>query len=143
MPTRPAPFCRGNNRRCPNKATHNGLCKAHHDEAEREYDAKRPDAAARGYDAQWRETKRKYLAEHPYCECDECLAQPVWKRPPAVDVDHKDGLGPKGPRGHDPENLRAMSHSHHSRRTAQDQPGGWNRRAVRAGGVAKDDEFYL
>jgi hypothetical protein len=27
---------------------------------------------------------------------------------------------------HDEANLRAMSHSHHSRRTARDQPGGFN-----------------
>jgi 5-methylcytosine-specific restriction protein A len=138
MPSRPQPYCRGNNRQCPNKAEIKGLCKQHHDQAEREYDAKRPDAVARGYDAQWRETRRKYLAEHPYCECDQCLEAPVWKRPPATDVDHIDGLGPKGPRGHDPGNLRAMAHAHHSRRTAADQPGGWNRRPRRPGGVLKD-----
>jgi 5-methylcytosine-specific restriction protein A len=143
MPTRPAPFCRGNNRRCPNKATHNGLCKAHHDEAEREYDAKRPDATARGYDAKWRETRRQYLHDHPWCEGDECSAKPQWLRAPAQEVDHRDGLGPLGPRGHDPANLRALCKPCHSKRTARDQPGGWNRRATRAGGVAKDDEFYL
>jgi len=143
MPTRPAPFCRGNNRRCPNKAVHNGLCQDHHDEAEREYDAKRPNATQRGYDARWRETRRTYLAEHPWCEDEDCGRKPQWLRSPAADVDHIDGLGPSGPRGHDPDNLRALCKPCHSKRTARDQPGGWNRRAIRAGGVSKDDEFYL
>jgi len=44
----------------------------------------------------------------------------------ATDVDHIDGLGPNGPRGHDWSNLRALCHSHHSQRTARDQPGGWH-----------------
>ncbi|MGH6657600.1 MAG: HNH endonuclease signature motif containing protein [Actinocrinis sp.] len=138
MPTRPQPYCRGRNRRCPNKAVIHGLCKDCHDEREREYDAQRPNATARGYDARWRETRRAYLNGHPYCESDACKALPAWKRPAAREVDHIDGLGPLGPRGHDPDNLRALCKPCHSKRTARDQPGGWHR----AGGVAKDDEFY-
>ena len=45
---------------------------------------------------------------------------------PATDVDHIDGLGPQGPAGHDPANLRGYCHPHHSARTARDQPGGWH-----------------
>lgn len=121
----------------------NGLCQDHHDQAEREYDAKRPDATARGYDARWRETRRQFLQTHVYCESDTCLQLPEWHRPQASDVDHRDGLGPKGPRGHDPDNLRALCHPCHSRRTARDQPGGWNaarsRRRRGPAGLDEDD----
>lgn len=61
-----------------------------------------------------------YLLAHPICE------DPVGCIEPATDVDHIDGLGPNGPRGHDWDNLRSSCHSHHSKRTARDQPGGWN-----------------
>lgn len=49
-------------------------------------------------------------------------------RPPATEVDHVDGLGPLGPRGHDWSNLRALTKRCHSRVTARNQPGGWNAR---------------
>ncbi len=86
----------------------------------------RATAAQRGYDARWGQTRKRYLRDHPTCEhpaCDE----------PAVDVHHLDGLGPKGPRGHDPTNLQALCHPHHSiitnaampkrRRPAEQHPG--------------------
>lgn len=41
----------------------------------------------------------------------------------ATEVDHIDGLGPLGPRGFDPDNLQAMSHRHHSRKTAAETWG--------------------
>jgi 5-methylcytosine-specific restriction protein A len=128
MPTSPAGFCSGKARRCTERAVYRGLCPGCHAEQQREYDARRETAAERGYDAQWRATRAAFLEEHPQCECDDCLALPAWRRPDAVDVDHRDGLGPRGPRGHDWSNLRAMTHGHHSRRTARDQPGGWARR---------------
>lgn len=140
MPTRPQPFCRGKGRRCPNKAEINGLCRPCHDEREREYDSRRPNATERGYDAAWRETRRKYLHEHPWCEGHECSAKPQWLRAPAREVDHIDGLGPKGPRGHDPENLRSLCKPCHSKRTARDQPAGWAKRATRRGALTDDQE---
>lgn len=95
-----------------------GRCAACDQAAER----RRGTAAQRGYDSRWEATAKAYLGTHPLCECKpDCYAL-------ATDVDHIDGLGPKGPRGHDPDNLRALSRSHHSKRTAQDQPGGWNAR---------------
>ena len=130
-------MCRGNSRRCPNRAVINGLCQTHHDQAEREYDARRPSATARGYDARWRATRRQYLETHVYCESDDCRQLPEWQRAVATDVDHIDGLGPKGQRGHDPDNLRALCHSCHSKRTAADQPGGWNHRGNRSGSAVK------
>ncbi|MDT0305077.1 HNH endonuclease signature motif containing protein [Streptomonospora wellingtoniae] len=86
----------------------------------------RPTARQKGYNRRWERTRTAYLHEHPYCECDQCAALPVLLRPLAEHVHHKDGLGPLGPRGHDWDNLQALTHSHHSRETAHDQPGGWH-----------------
>jgi hypothetical protein len=81
----------------------------------------RPTATQRGYDGRWRRTRARVLRDRPLCECDDCLLLPAVRRPKATDVDHIDGKGPLGPRGHDPTNLRPMAHSHHSKRTARDQ----------------------
>ena len=81
-----------------------------------------------GYDAAWRRTRLAYLRAHPLCECEACTAVPAPLRERASEVDHIDGLGPLGPRGHDWSNLRAMTKACHSRATAQAQPGGWNDR---------------
>lgn len=75
----------------------------------------RPNSTQRGYDNRWRKTRARHLAAHP--DCEQCGA-------PATDVDHIDGLGPLGPAGHEPSNLRSLCHSHHSQRTARDQPAG-------------------
>ena len=100
--------------------TADGRCDAHRASARRASDRRRPNSRARGYDARWQRTRRRYLAAQPWCEEPGCTEQ-------ATDVDHVDGLGPTGPAGHDPANLRALCHSHHSQRTARDQPGGWHR----------------
>lgn len=77
--------------------------------------AVRPTAAQRGYDAKWQRTRRRYLRTHPHCEQAGCLK-------PAEDVHHLDGKGPHGPRGHDPRNLQALCHRHHSQITAAALP---------------------
>lgn len=82
----------------------------------------RPSSHARGYGGRWRKTRAAYLAAHPFCEVHD------GDRVRATDVDHIDGKGPNGPMGHVWANLRAMCHECHSKRTARDQPGGWNRR---------------
>lgn len=91
------------------------------DDCDRGADRSRGTAAERGYDARWRRTRADFLLEHPLCSEVHCLAL-------AVDVDHIDGEGPLGPRGHDFSNLRPFCQPHHSQRTARDQPDGWNRR---------------
>jgi 5-methylcytosine-specific restriction enzyme A len=97
------------------------LCPDCHTQKRRKQDRQRPTAAQRGYDAHWRRTRAAYLANHPRCEQPGCGL-------PAVDVNHLDGLGPRGPRGHDFTNLEALCHPHHSQHTARAQPGGWNAR---------------
>lgn len=104
---------------CPN-LTDETRCPRHQKAKRRREDRRRPNSRARGYDSRWERTRAAYLRLHPWCEDEAgCIER-------ATDVDHVDGLGPTGPSGHDPENLRALCHSHHSRRTARDQPGGWN-----------------
>lgn len=92
------------------RITEHSLCPDH-----RKTKDKRPSAAKRGYDAKWRKTRKGYLISYPWCS--DCGAK-------ATDVDHIDGLGPKGPMGHDWSNLRSYCHSCHSRRTARDQGPG-------------------
>lgn len=71
---------------------------------------RRPHSGKRGYDQAWRKTRATYLEAHPRCACG-CGKK-------ATDVHHLDGLGPLGPRGHDPDNLQALAHSCHSKETA-------------------------
>lgn len=76
----------------------------------------RPTAAQRGYDTRWQRTRRRFIRTHPTCEWpDGCTS-------PAEDVHHLDGQGPHGPQGHDPANLQALCHSHHSTVTNQSRP---------------------
>jgi len=108
---------------CPTLVPKAGRCEECRAEAERK---RKSTAHQRAYTSKdWQRTRTAFLRAHPYCECDECLALPEVMRPRATVVDHIDGLGPLGPRGHDWSNLRAMTHAHHSRHTAVAQPGGW------------------
>ena len=88
--------------------------------------ASRPNAAARGYDAKWQRTRRRYLRDHPECECAECQALPLPKRPKAEVVHHLDGKVPLGPLGHEPANLQALTKQHHDQLTAREKPSGWH-----------------
>lgn len=80
----------------------------------------RPSAAARGYDSRHKEDRRRYLAKHPTCEEPDCENK-------ATVLDHIDGLGPKGPRGHTESNWKALCASCHGRKTTKQSPGGWAR----------------
>lgn len=105
---------------CPDEATGNGKCGKHLAEVRKKTDQRRGGSHARGYDSKWRRTRGRYLSHHPTCEEPGCPQR-------ATDVHHKDGLGPTGPMGHKWANLEALCHSHHSKRTSTEQPGGWNR----------------
>lgn len=95
-----------------------GRCETHRLEAGREADKRRPKGHAKAYDSTWRAASRDYLSRHRECECRDCARLPWYQRPAATVVDHRDGLGPAGPRGYDETNWTAMSASHHSRKTA-------------------------
>jgi hypothetical protein len=120
MPMSPPSLCTAPD--CGTLVYGGGRCPACRTQSRREAAARRPNA----YDAQWARFAKRYLRNHPTCECTECLALPEWRRPAATDVDHIDGQGPEGPHGYDEQNLCAMSHAHHSRKTAT-QDGGFGR----------------
>lgn len=90
---------------------------------------------SRGYStAAWQRARAAYLATHPYCQ------EPVWVGGDGLlhacghrstEVDHIDGLGPRGPRGTDTTNLRALCKHHHAKRTGRDhKPGSRMTRGV-------------
>jgi 5-methylcytosine-specific restriction protein A len=81
------------------------------------YRDKRPSAAKRGYDGRWQRTRALFLSGHSQCQYPGC-------RELATEAHHRDGLGPKGPHGHDPTNLQALCSYHHKTITAEMQPGG-------------------
>lgn len=68
---------------------------------------------------QWRDFSRAFLRIHTTCECVDCLRLPIDRRPRSQVTDHKDGLGPLGPRGFDETNCQAMTIVHHGRKTAR------------------------
>jgi 5-methylcytosine-specific restriction protein A len=100
-------------------------CKAHALDREQA----RGSAASRGYDREWWKTRARYLrqlraadpeglARCEECQLDEKTAQVQDPRGRGLHVDHIDGLGPSGPRGHDPDNLQALCQPCHGRKTA-------------------------
>ena len=99
---------------CGHLAPAGELCDRCRHVARRREDRRRPSAGQRGYGTRWQHTRARFLREHPYCEWPEACGHE------AVDVHHLDGLGPGGPRGHDPANLRALCHRHHSILTARE-----------------------
>lgn len=103
--------------------TYRGKCQAHarsRSDGRRYRDSHNASPSLR---ARWDRTRRDYLRENPYCECEECAELPPIMRPNATEVDHIDGLGSAGPRGFDWSNLQALTKSHHSRKTARESFG--------------------
>lgn len=76
-------------------------------------DSDRPTTAQRGYGGRWQRTRRAKLAASPLCET--CEANGVTAA--AREVDHIDGLGPIGERGHDLDNLMSLCKPCHARKT--------------------------
>lgn len=86
---------------------------------QQEIEATRPNAAARGYDAEWQVLRAAHLATHPYCVVCGIAA---------TTVDHI-----KPHRGDDelrldPDNLQSTCTSCHSSKTASRDGGFGNRR---------------
>lgn len=103
---------------CP-ELTDGPRCEAHRKQDRKRSDAKRPSPRVRGYDAEHEADRAAYFAAFPICQWHEgCIER-------ATDLDHIDG----NPFNRDWSNYRGYCHSHHSRRTARDQKGGWNARA--------------
>jgi 5-methylcytosine-specific restriction protein A len=70
----------------------------------------RGSSTARGYGYQWQQTRAAFLKAYPWCMAAGCTK-------PATDVDHVTALAKGGTS--DWDNLQALCHEHHSRKTAR------------------------
>lgn len=110
MPSRPPRLCACGHlvpagERCACQVKRAAAARARHD-------ASRPSATARGYDADWRALRARFLAAHPRCAvCDA----------PAAEVDHVETVAERPDLRLAWSNLRAMCRPCHSRRTAREQ----------------------
>lgn len=86
---------------CPDFVVYRGRCDEHRPQ--------RGSMRAAGYGGKWEKTRAEFLKGMDFC--NDCGSRE------RLQVHHIDGLGPKGPRGHDPFNLETLCHSCHSRRT--------------------------
>lgn len=77
----------------------------------------RPNSNARGYDSNWRKTRAAFLNRNLLCVT--CLREGEFT--PAKHVDHKTPLSQGGTNAE--ENLQALCHSCHSRKTASEDGG--------------------
>lgn len=94
------------------RVTHERFCSECARKQKRQYDKARPSAAKRGYDKRWQRLRLMVLRGEPLCR--QCGA-------PATDVDH---IVPRAQGGADElDNLQALCHSCHSRKTnREDKP---------------------
>lgn len=82
--------------------------------------------AERGYDGTWRKLRDAYLAQHPLCECDQCIE---WKQITAAEVvDHRIPIAERPELRLEWSNLRAMSKQHHDMHTARTRGFGRSRK---------------
>lgn len=113
---------------CP-EYTQSGRCDDHRRQAEQ----RRGTARQRGYDTQHEQRFRPVvLARDPRCVCtDEGHGHGIPCGKPSVHADHhplsRRELVEQGEDPNDPKHGRGLCGPCHSRSTAQDQPGGWNR----------------
>lgn len=84
-----------------------------------EADKRRGSAWRRGYDKEWRALRKAFLAEHPYCECDEHQGKDG--RMLAQVVDHRFSIEERPDLRLEWSNLRAMTKRCHDRHTVRTQ----------------------
>ena len=83
----------------------------------------RPSGTQRGWTRHWASFRTGYLQRHPFCNCDDCKQIPIRQRPPSTDIDHSDGHSRTCAHATDEQHLVAMSHAHHSYKTATQDTG--------------------
>ena len=98
---------------CP-ELTRETYCEAHKTEA-RDYERNRGSASARGYDKRWEKFRLYYLKHNPLCvdhlDRGECV--------PATEVHHIKKLRYYPELKYDNDNLMALCHECHSKRTSR------------------------
>ncbi|MBH0239126.1 HNH endonuclease [Methylobrevis albus] len=113
MPSKPRSICH-----CGKVAVQSGqhcpCAIARQREARAAYDATRPSASARGYNAEWRALRSKYLKANPLCSHEYCKEQ-------ATEVDHIVSIKNDTSLRLNWSNLRAYCRHHHSQRTSREQ----------------------
>lgn len=90
-----------------------------HEQRKRQADTRRGSAWKRGYDKDWQALRLAFLAEHPYCECDEHQGKDG--RALAQVVDHRLSVDDRPDLRLEWSNLRAMTKRCHDRHTARTQ----------------------
>jgi 5-methylcytosine-specific restriction protein A len=136
MPRSPRAHC--SHPLCSGYATHGAKCERHAIARERESDAARGTAAARGYNSRrWVGTRKTVLRRDPICRCDagDHGHEPFQCMRISSVADHfprsrKELLAAGVPDPDLPEFCRGLCRSCHSRETAKHQPGGWAARAT-------------
>lgn len=98
---------------CPNTTSNaNGYC----DEHQSLVKDRRGSARTRGYDTRWERFRLLYLHQHPLCvDCQQAGRPPT----PATEVHHIHRLRDYPGMKYDEDNLMALCHKCHSRRTAK------------------------
>ncbi len=91
-------------------------CQLERDKARRQsHDKNRPSAAARGYDAKWREYRKGFLQHHPVC---------LWCGAPATVVDHIQPHKGDAIRFWSADNHQPLcAHCHNSRKQSNERKG--------------------
>lgn len=84
-----------------------------------DHQPRRASASERGYGAAWRRKRAAHLRREPLCR--ECAGEN--RVTEATDVDHIISRARGG--SEDDSNLQSLCHSHHSRKTAREDGGGW------------------
>ena len=120
---------------CPGIAVDSSYCPEHlaiaiekNRERQREYDKTR-DRSTDDYGYKWRQWRNRFISSHPWCEDPFGVHGDQLIR--ATDVDHIVPLKAGGT--NDWENLQALCHECHSRKTAM-HDGRWRRKAERGEG---------
>ena len=121
MPTSPPSLCTN---RCGTLVYGGGQCPECLTQTRRERDRERPNGYQRGYTREWATFSKAYLTDHYYCESP---THGPHNRPRATDVDHIDGTGRTGTHAYNTNNLQALCHSCHARKTAQNDGGFGNK----------------
>jgi 5-methylcytosine-specific restriction enzyme A len=101
---------------CPNTTSNpNGYCDEHQELAKKRKADRRVSAYQRGYDKRWERFRARYLREHPLCV--DCRAK--YRLTPATEVHHIRKLKDYPQLKYAEDNLMALCHKCHSKRTAR------------------------